>query len=282
MTIAVIVGGICFCLLSTQSSHNSRSLYYLFNVDVLAITNSKGGALVIHSPVIMKEKEQFDEPEFDVNEYSKMDGLFIENTWNAEFASESKPEEDDIILLNRKNFSAFEGTGLKDILDYNYIRRVFLMGFLSNGCIEETARAMREQCPDIDIYMLTDGSAAKSQVDHTNAITVTLPLYGNCITCQEAESLLSMKQLRKYKRDSLIGVLPQSIFRPRILALCGAQSNDEVTKLQLENLQITEENHDITYLRGQIEVEEGSPDLIGLGKFILLTCFQMERKKHNF
>lgn len=220
---------------------------------------------MIHSPVIMKEKEQFDEPEFDVNEYSKMYGLFMENTWNAEFASECKPEEDDVILLNRKNFSAFEGTGLKDTLESNNIRRVFLMGFLSNGCIEETARDMREQCPDIDIYMLTDGSAAKSQVDHSNATTVTLPLYGNCITCKEAESLLTMKELKKYKRDSMIGVLPQSIFRPRILALCGAQSNDEVTKLQLENLQITEENHDITYLRGPIEVEEGSPDLIGLG-----------------
>jgi hypothetical protein len=37
-----------------------------------------------------------------------------------------------------------------------------------------------------------------------------------------------------------------------------------VTKLQLENLNITEEDYDIVYLRGGIEVEEGDPELMGL------------------
>ena len=33
--------------------------------------------------------------------------------------------------------------------------------------------------------------------------------------------------------------------RPRIIALCGAKSNNEVTKLQLQNLNITEDSYDI-------------------------------------
>lgn len=52
--------------------------------------------------------------------------------------------------------------------------------------------------------------------------------------------------------------------RPKILALCGAKSNDAVTKLQLENLHVTEKDYDIYYLHGNIEEEEGDEALEGL------------------
>lgn len=44
--------------------------------------------------------------------------------------------------------------------------------------------------------------------------------------------------------------------RPKILALCGARSNNAVTQLQLENLHITSECYDIHYLHGNIIVED--------------------------
>jgi acyl-CoA synthetase (AMP-forming)/AMP-acid ligase II len=52
--------------------------------------------------------------------------------------------------------------------------------------------------------------------------------------------------------------------RPRILALCGAKSNDSVTRMQLENLLITPDSHDIHFLHGNIEEEEGDAGLEGL------------------
>ena len=52
--------------------------------------------------------------------------------------------------------------------------------------------------------------------------------------------------------------------RTRILALCGAKSNNEVTQLQLSNLNITEDNYDIVYLNGWKEVAEGDPELTSL------------------
>eukprot|EP00804_Cyclotella_cryptica_P020769 CCRYP_016601-RB/>CCRYP_016601-RB protein AED:0.06 eAED:0.06 QI:244/1/1/1/0.75/0.76/13/968/1468 len=57
---------------------------------------------------------------------------------------------------------------------------------------------------------------------------------------------------------------PPLLTRPRILALCGAKSNNVVTKLQLENLEITEESHEIFYLPGWKEVPEGDPELVGM------------------
>ena len=49
--------------------------------------------------------------------------------------------------------------------------------------------------------------------------------------------------------------------RPRLLALHGAKSNNDVTKMQLDNLQITSKVADIVYLHGKLEVEEGDPAL---------------------
>lgn len=52
--------------------------------------------------------------------------------------------------------------------------------------------------------------------------------------------------------------------RPKILALCGAKSNNAVTRLQLANLHITSDTHDVHYLHGNIEEAEGDPALGGM------------------
>lgn len=52
--------------------------------------------------------------------------------------------------------------------------------------------------------------------------------------------------------------------RLRILALHGAKANNETTRIQLENLQITEEKYDLVYLRGFVEDAEGHKDLADL------------------
>jgi len=46
----------------------------------------------------------------------------------------------------------------------------------------------------------------------------------------------------------------------RILALHGKKGNNKVTKLQLKNLQITEDQYDIVYFNGLIEEKDGNPD----------------------
>ena len=49
--------------------------------------------------------------------------------------------------------------------------------------------------------------------------------------------------------------------RLRILALHGKQSNSEVTKVQLQNLSITEDKYDITFLDGIIDEDRADPEL---------------------
>jgi nicotinamidase-related amidase len=111
----------------------------------------------------MNTGEAFDDADYDPYSYGAMIGLFEEGSWNSEFAVEVKPEGSDIVLRNRKNFSAFQGTQLRDILESKGIQRLFIMGFLSNVCIEETTREASDLFPDMNIYVMVDGCAAKSK-----------------------------------------------------------------------------------------------------------------------
>ena len=69
---------------------------------------------------------------------------------------------------------------------------------------------------------------------------------------------------RNDDRQAILHPPQEQQHRPRILAMHGAQSNDEVTRLQLKHLGITEEEYDVVYLRGGIEVEEGHEDIVSL------------------
>jgi nicotinamidase-related amidase len=111
----------------------------------------------------MTDGEKFKDEDWDPHAYGAMDSLFVEGTWNSEFADEVKPSESDIILKNRVNFSAFRGTELKDIIESNGITCLFVMGFLSNVSVEETTIEAKESFPDLKIYVCSDGCAAKSK-----------------------------------------------------------------------------------------------------------------------
>ena len=92
-----------------------------------------------------------------------LEGLFVKGTWNCEFADEVQPQESDIILQNRVNFSAFRGTQLKNIIEEKGVKSLFVVGFLSNVCVTETTLEARELFPDLKIYVCSDGCAAKSK-----------------------------------------------------------------------------------------------------------------------
>ena len=99
--------------------------------------NSKMNALIIYSPVVMKEAGRFNSsvpgaedsnslPELRKVEYTEQFGLFTENTWNCEIVHEVEPRNDDIVLTDRIDFSAFAGTTLVEKLKENNIKHFFV------------------------------------------------------------------------------------------------------------------------------------------------------------
>lgn len=91
------------------------------------------GAIVIHSPVVMKVDQKFNEITEEAtmlepkNKYFEQDGLFTEKTWNCDFVHELEPTRDDYILHDRSNFSAFAGTALQSIIKRNNVKNLFVM-----------------------------------------------------------------------------------------------------------------------------------------------------------
>ena len=96
-----------------------------------------------------------------------------------------------------------------------------------------------------------------------------------------AQIALSSSTLqRKTHKENKESISESKLFRrPRILALAGAKSNGTVTRLQLENLHITEEDYDIDYLRGQIETEEVYQASAGLVHGPFFSWINPEKEK---
>ena len=106
--------------------------HVLQNVIKLVESAREMDAMIIYSPVVMKEEGTFDGrltmkvPEKQV-EYSEQYGLFTENTWNCEIVHEVEPRNDDIILRDRCDFSAFAGTKLHSYLRDNNVKHFFVV-----------------------------------------------------------------------------------------------------------------------------------------------------------
>ena len=150
----------------------------------------------------MRQGVHFADADFDPHAYANMDGLFTEGTWNCEFAKEVQPKESDEILRGRKDFCAFEGTDLLNILQKEKIGTIVLMGFLSNICVEETSRRAKEMMPHLNVIVCSDGCAAKSQQEHDNTMMTSLSVVGiNVKTC--AEALISIELISNTSDKSI-------------------------------------------------------------------------------
>lgn len=61
------------------------------------------------------------------------------DSWGAEIVDELKPHKDEIVVKKWRS-SAFVGTNLDMILRVNNIKSVVCCGFVTQGCVESTAR----------------------------------------------------------------------------------------------------------------------------------------------
>lgn len=67
------------------------------------------------------------------------DYLCLKGSWGAEIVDSLKPRDDDIVVHKWRS-SAFVGTNLDMILRTNSIKSVVCCGFITQGCVESTAR----------------------------------------------------------------------------------------------------------------------------------------------
>jgi ureidoacrylate peracid hydrolase len=140
----------------------------------------KKGAVVIHSPFVFNE-EYFKEHEMKGIVKAVADGdAFREDTWGAEIIDELKPKEGDEVVDGKCTLCGFNNTNLEELLKGANVKNVVVGGFLTNFCVESTARTAYDK--GYGVTVIKDATAANSMEDQKYVEEKIFPLLGQTLS----------------------------------------------------------------------------------------------------
>ncbi len=146
------------------------------------------GALVIHTPFVFNE-EYFGEHKMEGIVKAVADGdAFREGTWGAEIIDEMKPKEGDKLVDGKSTLCGFNNTNLEKILKKANIKNVVIGGFLTNFCVESTARTAYDK--GYGVTVIKDATAANSSDDQNYVEEKIFPLLGQTLSVDQLLSQL--------------------------------------------------------------------------------------------
>ena len=152
------------------------------------------GCLIIHCPFV------FDEPWFKkhavcgiIAEAAKQ-GAFVAGTWGAQIIDEMTPLDREDVLSGKHALSGFANTQLEKLLKQSGIRNVAVAGFLSNVCVEATARSAYDR--GYQVRVIRDATAGTSQAIQQYVEREIYPLLGGSLTVDQFIETLSSGHAR--------------------------------------------------------------------------------------
>ena len=143
----------------------------------------KKGAMVIHSPFIFNEK-YFEDHQMKGIVKAVADGdAFREGTWGAEIIDELKPKEGDKVVGGKCTLCGFNNTNLENLLKEGNIKNVVIGGFLTNFCVESTARTAYDK--GYGVTIMKDATAATSTEEQNHSEEKIFPLIGQTFSVDQ-------------------------------------------------------------------------------------------------
>ncbi len=117
-------------------------------------------------------------------------GAFKLGTWGADLIEEMriKDEFGDVRIQGKCAISAFEHTQLEQVLRDRGIRHVIVCGYLTNVCVEGTARSAYDR--GFAVTIARDATAAADPAHQAYVENVIAPMIGQALTVDEIESKL--------------------------------------------------------------------------------------------
>lgn len=140
------------------------------------------GVLIIGCPIVFEEDYRDLGQEFGIKANVKKLGVFRRGTKGAEFIDELKPYV-DIYVEGKRGLDGFHGTNLDVILRYRGIKNVAIAGFLTNVCVESTARTAFDL--NYKVVIIKDCTAATSWEEQKYAEEKLFPLIAEVMTHKE-------------------------------------------------------------------------------------------------
>jgi len=108
---------------------------------------------------------------------------FRKNTWGGEFIDELKPTKQDIVVEGKRTIDSFHSSNLDFLLRVNCIKNVALCGFLTNVCVEGTARSAYDK--GYKVFLLKDCCAAISGEEQKYVEDMFFPYIGEVLSHDE-------------------------------------------------------------------------------------------------
>jgi nicotinamidase-related amidase len=117
-------------------------------------------------------------------------GMFKRGSWGGDQIEEMRPKAqfDDVMIHGKCALSGFSHTQLEQILRQRGIRHVIVCGFLTNLCVEGTARSAYDR--GFTVTIARDATAATSREHQDYVENVIAPLIGEAMTVDEIEAKL--------------------------------------------------------------------------------------------
>jgi ureidoacrylate peracid hydrolase len=141
------------------------------------------GCLIVMTPFVFDvEYAKFWKPEGIVG-IAAAAGAFRRGDWGTEIIDELKPAPDDAIVHGKATLCGFNGSNLDMILKSAGIRNCILCGFLTNVCVEATARTAYDR--GYRVIVAKDACAAGSREQQEYPEKYIFPLLGKVLTVDE-------------------------------------------------------------------------------------------------
>jgi ureidoacrylate peracid hydrolase len=161
-----------------------ESTNMLANTVDTAAKARKAGVTVMFAPISFAKGYR----EITSHPYGILKGVvdanaFVRGTWGAAIVDSLAPAAEDIVIEGKRGLDTFASTNLDFILRSRGIKTLTVAGFLTNCCVESTARTGYEK--GFSMVALSDCAATLSAEEQRFTFEKNLPMFARILTHKE-------------------------------------------------------------------------------------------------
>jgi ureidoacrylate peracid hydrolase len=161
-----------------------ESTNMLANTEQLTSKARAAGVTVMFAPIsFAKGYREINEEPYGILKGVVDANAFVRETWGAKIVDSLSPGPEDIIIEGKRGLDTFASTNLDFILRSRGIKTLVVAGFLTNCCVESTARTGYEK--GFSIVALSDCAATLSEEEQRFTFEKNLPMFARILTHTE-------------------------------------------------------------------------------------------------
>ncbi len=172
-------GGKLFAMVKDELARQDT----LSNASELASKAREKGCLIVHCPFVYDQPWAEKHGVCGIIGDAAAQGAFEPDAWGTQLTDEIQPAEGEPVLSGKHALSGFTNTQLEEILSTKGIKNLAVAGFLSNVCVEATARSAYDR--GFQVRVIRNATATSSEANQQYVEREIYPLLGGSMTVDE-------------------------------------------------------------------------------------------------